>query len=103
MTLGIDWVRLTEETARLVILKALAEQTNGSLDSSMLEQILPVFGIRKPRLWIHEQMEYLTERKAIDLVAAGTVKIGTLTKRGQRHLDRDTVIEGVKRPSAPGE
>jgi len=53
-SLGIDYVRLRRESARLVILKALAEQMNGSLDSSMLEQILPVFAIKESRVWVHE-------------------------------------------------
>lgn len=100
-SLGIDYVRLRRESARLVILKALAEQMNGSLDSSMLEQILPVFAIKESRVWVHEQLEYLAEREAVVITRAGTVMIATLTKRGRRHLERDIAIEGVKRPSEP--
>ncbi len=101
--LGIDWAKITRETGRLVMLKALAEQTNGTLDSSMIEMILPIFAIRKDRAWIHEQLEYLAERDAVTVTSAGTVRIATLTKRGRRHLDRDIILEGVKRPSEPGE
>jgi hypothetical protein len=101
--MGIDWVRIKRERARLVILKALAEQTNGTLESSMLEDILPTFAIREDRVWIHEQMEYLAAREAVTLTKAGTVMIAVLTKRGRRHLDRDIDIEGVTRPSEPGE
>jgi len=100
-SLGIDYVRLRRESARLVILKALAEQMNGSLDSSILEQILPVFAIKESRVWVHEQLEYLAEREAVVITRAGTVMIATLTKRGRRHLERDIAIEGVKRPSEP--
>lgn len=99
--LGVDWVRIRRERARLVILKALAEQTNGTLESSMLEEILPIFAIREERIWIHEQMQYLAEREAVTLTRAGTVMIATLTKRGRRHLERDIEIEGVRRPSEP--
>jgi len=99
--LGVDWVRIKRERARLVILKALAEQTNGTLESSMLEEILPIFAIREDRVWIHEQMQYLGEREAVTLTRAGTVMIATLTKRGRRHLARDIEIEGVRRPSDP--
>ncbi|WP_428429522.1 hypothetical protein [Pararhizobium sp.] len=101
--LGIDWVRIRKERARLVILKALAEQLNGTLESSMLEEILPMFAIREDRIWIHEQMDYLEKREAVTLVSAGTVKVATLTKRGRRHLQRDIAIDGVLRPSEPGE
>lgn len=101
--IGVDWVRMRRERARLIILKALAEQDNGSLDSSMIEEIMPLFAIRETRLWIHEQMEFLAERDAITIAKAGTVMIATLNKRGRRHLQRDIAIEGVLRPSEPGE
>lgn len=101
--IGADWARMRRERARLIILKALAEQVNGSLDSSMIEEIMPAFAIRESRTWIHEQMEYLADRDALTLTSAGTVKIATLNKRGRRHLERDIAIEGVSRPSEPGE
>lgn len=100
-TLGIDWQRVRRERARLIILRALAEQVNGTLDSSMIEEILAMFAIREERVWIHEQMEYLERREAVNIVVAGSVRIATLTKIGRRHLDRDIAIEGVTRPSEP--
>lgn len=101
MSLGIDWIKVRKERARLVILRALAEQQNGSLDSSMLEVILEMFAIREERIWIHEQMDYLEKREAVTLVSAGSVKVATLTKRGRLHLSRDIAIEGVTSPSDP--
>lgn len=101
--LGADFQRILREEARLIILKALGEQTNETLSSSMIEDILPNFAIRQPRPWVHQQMGYLHEMGAISVRDAGTVKIGTLTDLGRRHLDRDTFIEGVKRPSRRGE
>lgn len=100
--LGTDFARITREEARLIILKALGEQTNESLSSSMLEPVLSRFGINQPRAWMHQQLDYLETMDAVTLVAAGTVKIATLTETGRRHLDRHTSIEGVKRPSRPG-
>lgn len=102
MTLGIDWEKVRRERARLVILRALAEQVNGSLDSSVIEeQVFPLFSINEDRIWVHEQMEFLAKRGAVVLTEAGTVRIATLTKHGRRHLTRDVVIEGVRRPSEP--
>ncbi|CAD7055391.1 hypothetical protein RHAB21_00708 [Pseudorhizobium halotolerans] len=100
--LGTDFARIVREEARLIILKALAEQTNESLSSSMLEQVLSRFAIHQERPWIHQQMEYLRTMEAITVVDAGTVKIATLTDHGHRHLSRHIAIEGVKRPSRPG-
>lgn len=101
--LGADFARIMREEARLIILKALGEQENETLSSSMLEAILPEFAIRQERAWIHQQMVYLRDMGAITMREAGTVKIGTLTTLGRRHLDRDTTVEGVKRPSRKGE
>lgn len=101
--LGADFQRIVREEARLIILKALGEQENETLSSSMIEDILPAFAIRQERAWIHQQMAYLRDMGAIVLRDAGTVKIGTLTNLGRRHLDRDTTIEGVKRPSRRGD
>lgn len=103
MEIAMDYMKIMREEARLVILKALGEQTNESLNSSMLEPVLAKFGIYQERPWIHGEMEYLRNMGAISVVEAGSVKIGTLTNLGRRHLDRHAHIEGVKRPSRPGE
>lgn len=98
----MDWEKVKRERARLVILRALAEQTNGALDSRTLEElVLPAFNINEDRVWIHEQMDYLGKRGAALITDAGSVKIGTLTKHGRRHLSRDVAIEGILRPSEP--
>ncbi|PZU15669.1 MAG: hypothetical protein DI589_27685 [Shinella sp.] len=102
MTLGVDWEKVKRERARLVILRALAEQVNGALDSRTIEElVLPPFHINEDRVWVHEQMDYLGKRGAAVITEAGTVRIATLTKHGRRHLDRHIAIEGVLRPSEP--
>jgi hypothetical protein len=103
MNLGVDWEQVRRERARLVILKALAEQVNGTLDSSMIEEVLPIFAIREDRPWIHEQLKYLGKMDAVQITTSGSVMIATLTKRGRRHLQREIAIEGITRPSEPGE
>ncbi|MCY1705227.1 VpaChn25_0724 family phage protein [Pannonibacter sp. SL95] len=97
--LATDFARLVKEEARLIILRALAEQTNESLASSLIEPVLARFAIHQPRPWIHQQLEYLQMMDAVTLTAAGTVQIATLTEHGHRHLQRHIAIEGVKRPS----
>lgn len=100
--LGVDWEKVKRERARLVILKALAEQINGAIDSRTLEDlVLPPFNIHEDRVWIHEQMDYLAKRGAVIVTEEGSVKIATLTKHGRRHLGRHVAIEGVLRPSEP--
>lgn len=100
--LGTDFAKLMREEARLIILKALAEQTNESLSSSLMEPVLGRFGIYQDRAWIHEELQYLDNIGAATVVSAGTVRIATLTEKGQRHLDRHIAIVGIKRPSRQG-
>ncbi|GAA0600169.1 hypothetical protein [Paenochrobactrum glaciei] len=99
MSFEIDYARIRREEARLIILKALAEQTNESLSSSMLEKVLATYAIHEVRPWVHQQLEYLQTMDAIRVTLAGSVQIATLKDLGHRHLERHIAIEGVKRPS----
>lgn len=89
--------------ARLIILKALAAQTDERLHSGYLSEELIRFGIDRPREWIHGELDWLDQMGAVTLIKPGSVVVATLTEKGHRHLRRAIVIEGVKRPSRPGE
>lgn len=89
--------------ARLIILKALAAQTDERLHSGYLAEELLRFGIDRPREWIHGELDWLAEMGAVTLTKPGSVVVATLTEKGARHLRRAIVIEGVKRPSRTGE
>jgi hypothetical protein len=93
--------RIIREEARLILLKALAEQINGCLNSELLRRSLELFGITKTRAWVHDELAYLADMGAVRVVDAGTVRVATLTEKGQQHLDRVIAIDGVKRPSRP--
>lgn len=102
MSIDVDYQKIMREEARLIILRALADQANESLSSSMLEPVLSSFGINQPRAWIHQQMDYLATMDGVRITQMGSVKIATLTELGRRHVDRLISIEGVKRPSRVG-
>lgn len=89
------------EEGRLIILKALAEETDGTLNSTSLEREIRRFGIKRERAWVHGELDYLEQMGAVRLVTAGTVKVATLLRKGTRHLEREIIIEGVLRPSEP--
>ena len=97
----MDMQPLIREDARLVMLKALAEQVDESLNSGILVEHLRMFGIRKDRGWVHDELAWLRERGAVTVLEIGTVQVATLTEKGHRHLRREIAIEGVKRPSRP--
>lgn len=93
--------RIYRESARLALLKMLAEETDETLPSDVMELRLVTFGIRRPRSWVHGELAYLREHGAVTTIAAGTVIVATLTETGHRHLRREIAIEGVKRPARP--
>ncbi|MDQ2084658.1 hypothetical protein RA307_31140 [Xanthobacteraceae bacterium Astr-EGSB] len=95
--------RIIREEARLIMLKALAAQDNESLTSELLRAELETFGISRSRAWVHDELAFMKEMGAITVLDAGSVKVATLTEKGARHLKRQIAIEGIKRPSRPGE
>jgi hypothetical protein len=90
--------RLTED-ARLVILRALLEQTSGSLNEAILEAVLDRFGHRRSRSWVRTQLLALKDLGAVQIVDAGTIMVATITKLGKAHVERREIIDGVARPS----
>ena len=89
--------------ARLIILKALAAQMDERLHSGFLAEELRRFGIDRPREWINSELDWLSQIGAVELMKPGTVVVATLTEKGHGHLRRAIAIEGIKRPSRPGE
>lgn len=89
--------------ARLIVLRTLAEQPDGRLNSELLRAALEAFGIQRTRAWVHDELSYLASMGAVAVTEAGSVRVAGLLAKGQQHLDRQIVIEGVKRPSRPGD
>lgn len=98
-----DYLELIRQDARLIMLKALAAQADERLHSGLLTEELRAFGIDRPREWIHGELDWLAEIGAVTLTKPGTVVVATLAEKGARHLRRAIIIEGIKRPSRPGE
>lgn len=98
-----DYAELVRQDARLIMLKALAAQTDERLHSGYLVEELLRFGIDRTREWLHGELDWLADMGAVTLAKPGSVIVATLTEKGHRHLRRAIVIEGIKRPSRPGE
>lgn len=90
------------QNARLVILRALAQQTDFRLNQTILMHELDRFGHRRSREWLRTQLLKLQELGAISVMEAGTIMVATLTGLGLAHVERREVIDGVDRPS-PGD
>ncbi|MBN9471680.1 MAG: hypothetical protein ABS35_19620 [Kaistia sp. SCN 65-12] len=90
---------LIRQEARLIILRALEQESDGRLNSELLRQALEHFGITRSRDWVHDELNWLASMGAVAIITANTVRVATLTSKGSDHVQRRLVIEGVKRPS----
>ena len=97
-----DMATLMREQARLIVLKALAQQVDETLNSDLILPELVKFGIRRDRSWLHQEMRWLQTMGAVTVIEAGSLLVATLAETGRQHLDRMIAIEGVLRPSRPG-
>ncbi|MBK5957405.1 hypothetical protein CCR97_04170 [Rhodoplanes elegans] len=96
---GMDTI--IREEARLILLRTLAEEPDGTLNSELLRRRLEHFGVSRTREWVHGELRHLEQLGAVRIVSAESVLVATLTSRGEDHVARRAVLDGVKRPSAP--
>jgi len=93
----------TLKNVRLIILRALSEESDYTHNETILDEILKTFGHTKSRDYIRNQLRYLADDAgAITLREAGSVLIATITQRGLDHVGMKIEIEGVQklRPQA---
>lgn len=90
-----------DRDARLVILRELVKQVDGRLNENVLVFALEAFGHRCSRDYVRSQLRKLEEVGAVHISEIGTVMIGSLTRAGQDHVERRSILEGIARPS-PG-
>lgn len=98
----VDFETFATHQARLTMLKALAQQTDGRLNEVLLEAELDRFGHRRSREWIRTQLLFLQEVGAVRAVEVGTVMVASITRLGTDHVERRQIIDGVARPSPEG-
>ncbi|UWU13259.1 hypothetical protein N2599_14010 [Rhizobium sullae] len=85
--------------ARLVILRALNDQSDGRLNDSLLADVLDTYGHHRSRDWIRQQLRFLADLGAVKNTDIGPVMVAAITRLGADHVERRTQLEGVKRPS----
>lgn len=85
---------------RLIILRALADDPDETLNTHMLQKELERFVYQRSRDFIANQLKWLErETGAVRVVEAGSEVIGQLTEAGRDHLARRRTLHGVQRPS----
>jgi len=97
----IDRHALVLANIRLIILRALAEEDNESLNDTILQVVLEQFGYNRSRDFIANELAWLEkEVDAIRTSRAGTAVIATLVDAGRDHIARRRVLHGVQKPSS---
>ncbi|PAL20207.1 hypothetical protein [Sphingopyxis sp. GW247-27LB] len=94
----MSWKDKVALDARLIILRELAQQMNGTLNSVSLRRVLDVYFVR-PVEWIDTQLVKLAQLEAIELTRAGDIAIAKITPAGRDHLDERSIISGITPPA----
>jgi len=86
---------------RLVVLRLLAEDRAGTLNERVLQKALSAYGHNLNDVEMREDLQFLERERAIDIerISDGTIWVVELVRRGELHLDRLEIIDGVARPS----
>lgn len=91
-----------DQEVRLIILRALNDDPDGTMSERRLLIVFEQFGIMKGRDYLRTQLRWLeSDARAVILREPGTSMIATLSEQGEAHVTRRAVIEGIMRPSRP--
>lgn len=91
-----------DQSARLAILRCLAEQPDYRLTDSMLDDLLVTrYAINRGRSYVRTQIAWLEQAaNAVRNTNNGTVVVCELMPAGSDHVLRRHVLPGIKRPGA---
>jgi len=90
---------LMTEDERLVILRALEQDTSGySANESIIHAILGEFAHRVSRDRVRTQLAWLQEQGLLKVREVAGCQIATLTSRGIDVATGNIIVPGVKRP-----
>jgi hypothetical protein len=89
------------ESARLAVLRFLLEDTDYSLNTSILQDALETIGLGMTRDQVETICAWLDEQQLVTREAVGPVTVVKLTQRGADAGAGRAKVPGLKRPS-PG-
>lgn len=98
----MSFTNIFVEDQRLVILRTLAEDRGYSMNESVLQQVLDMFGHRVSRDQVKAHLRWLEEMGLVTVEDACGVLVATLTSRGADVACGAAQVDGVKRPRPRG-
>ncbi len=87
------------QDARFFILRELARQIDGRLNSVLLRRMLDLHGITRSADWVLTQLHALDELDAVSLTPAGDIMIACIEAEGRDHVEERGLLAGVTRPA----
>ena len=97
----MNFADLRTSDMRLVMLRSMAEDGN-SLNESMLQSVLELFGHCVSRDKVRTEMRWLEEQDLIQIEAVAGVLVGRLTGRGADVACGRCRLDGIKPPRPKG-
>lgn len=96
----MDLAEINARNQRLIILRALSQESDGRMNESLLARQLDLFGHALNREQVRVQLEWLAGVGAVRTQMVGPIMIVEITRRGEDHVERrGDPIEGIDRPS----
>lgn len=97
----MNFFELKTADMRLVMLRSMAEDGN-SLNESMLQSVLELFGHSVSRDKVRTEMRWLEEQDLIHVDSVAGVLVGRLTGRGDDVAAGRCRLDGIKCPRPKG-
>ena len=96
----MSYQRFVTEDRRLAILRILSEDTDYTVNDSILSTVLTTFGHDVPRDTLRADLAWLAEQElvTVDPIRDGRIYVARLSGRGLDVAQGRAVVPGVKRP-----
>lgn len=98
---GLSFEALKTADMRLVMLRSIDEDGD-SLNESMLQDVLELYGHTVSRDRVRTEMRWLEEQGLLSIDVIAAIMVGRLTGRGADVATGKATIDGVKRPRPKG-
>lgn len=98
----MSYFDLKTQDQRLVVLRALEQDTAYTLNESILHDILDMFGHKCSRDCVKTHLVWLQEQGLVTVQDVTGYMVATLTQRGADVANNRVSVPGVKRPSPRG-
>lgn len=92
------FAKFEEEDRRLVILRHLAEDQDYTVNSSILQRALGLWGHNISRDRLHADIAWLTEQGLVTYEELASVYVTKITQRGLDVAQGNSTVPGVARP-----